>query len=221
MTVNDDAFRQSILAELTWDSRVDQSRVDVAVTDGVATLVGTVRSYAEKLAAQDATSSVEGICDLINDIDIKPAGNAHLDDARLTNAVEKVLEWDALIPEKHLTVAVDDGWVTIGGAVDVIAQSGEVEQAIARLAGVRGITNQITVNRPDVAPDDVRHAIRQALQRRAAHRASHIDVIVDGGSVTLRGTLQTALEKIAVLGAVGHAPGIELVCDELIVEPNS
>jgi osmotically-inducible protein OsmY len=72
-----------------------------------------------------------------------------------------------------------------------------------------------------MTPNDVRQAITEALQRRASHRADHIDVIVDGRTVTLRGTTQTHLEKTAILGAVSHAPGIETVSDELQVDPGS
>jgi osmotically-inducible protein OsmY len=223
MAINsdDDALLAAVLAELAWDTRVDQSLIDIGVARGVVTLVGTVGSYAEKLAVQHAASTIEGVHDLINDIDVKPTNRAHPSDACLTEMAEQVLAWDAVIPEQHLTAAVTDGWIMLTGHVDVAAQRHEAELVLSRLAGVRGVTNQITVADPEIGPDEVRRAINQALQRRAAHRANHIDVTIDNRIVTLRGPTQTHLEKAAILGAVSHAPGIERICDELHVDPNT
>ncbi|MCP4962878.1 MAG: BON domain-containing protein [Actinomycetia bacterium] len=218
---DDDALRDTVLAELAWDSNIDESQVDVGVDGGVVTLVGTAYSYAEKLAVQQAALAVEGVHDLVNDIDVKPRAETRPSDARLTELAEQALSWDALVPDQDLEVLVTDGSVVLSGEVGVASQRQEAERAVAHLEGVRGVTNRITVAEPDMTPDEVRQAITEALHRRASHRADHIDVVVDGRTVTLRGTTQTRLEKVAILGAVTHAPGIEVVCDELRIDPNT
>lgn len=218
---DDKELRRAVLDELHWDAHVDESKVDVGVEVGAVTLVGTVGSYSEKLAAQDAAAAVEGVHDLVNDIDVKSTAQTGPSDSALTVIVEQVLTWDALVPEQQLTASVVDGWITLKGHVGVDAQRREAELLVARLGGVRGITNEIEVAKPEVGPDDVRRAITDALRRRASHRADHIDVLVNDRAVTLRGTTQSALEKTAILGAVSHAPGIELVCDELDVDTDS
>lgn len=211
----DERIRRQVADELAWDFLIDESQIEVEVTDGVVTLVGTVGSHAEKIVAQHAAEAVEGVHDLVNSIDVKPTDDLHPTDDELRKIVEQVLAWDALVPEQDLTVSVVDGLVALTGSCPTNAQAAEAERAIGRLSGVRGVLNRIGVTPPSPNPGDVRSAIEEALRRRAAHQAAHIDVIVDGDRVTLRGAVSSPLERRAVIGAVGHAPGIALVCDEL------
>lgn len=211
----DERIRRRVADELAWDFLIDESQIEVEVVDGVVMLVGTVGSHAEKIVAQHAAEVVEGVHDLVNSIDVKPVDDLHPSDDELRTIIEQVLTWDALVPEQHLEVSVVDGLVALTGTCPTTAQAGEAERAISRLSGVRGVLNRIQVTPPSPTPGDVRSTISEALRRRAAHQAAHIDVIVDGDRVTLRGTVSSPLERRAVIGAVGHAPGIALVCDEL------
>jgi osmotically-inducible protein OsmY len=219
--MRDDELRTLVLDELAWDALIDDSQIDAQVAAGTVTLVGTVPTYAEKLAAQDAAGAVDGVHDLVNEIDVKPFADTHPSDDELSVMVEHVLSWDALVPEQDLTSTVADGWVTLSGTVTTASQRAEAERAVAHLEGVRGIRNDIEIVEPDLSPHDVRDAITGALARRAAHRVGHIDVVVDGTHVTLRGPIQTEGERTAILGAVGHAPGVTTVCDELRIDPGS
>jgi osmotically-inducible protein OsmY len=125
------------------------------------------------------------------------------------------------VPDQDIAVSAADGWVTLTGTVAVDAQRIEAQRAISHLAGVRGISNGIEVHDPDLTPDDVRAAIGDALLRRASHRARHVDITVEGSTVTLEGKVQSRLEKVAILGAVTHAPGIDRVCDNLQIDPQT
>ena len=211
----DERTRRRVADELAWDFLIDESQIDVEVTDGIVTLIGTVGSYAEKVVAEHAAQAVEGVHDLVNSIDVKPPVDLHPTDEELTAIVEQVLAWDALVPEQNLTVSVADGLVALTGTCATRAQVQEAERAVTHLSGVRGVLNRINVTPPSPSPEDVRSAIEEALRRRAAHQAAQLDVVVNGSRVTLRGTVSSALERRAVIGAVGHAPGIEEVCDEL------
>ncbi len=216
---SDETLRSAVTDELAWDALIDKPQLDVQVRDGVVTIVGTVGSYAEQLAIQAAVQAVEGVHDLVSELDVKLQAGTEPDDAELAHMVSQVLAWHALVPEQRVTVAVVDGWVTLGGQVAIAGQKNEAERAIGHLSGVRGVDNRISVDGPDLAPGDVHRAISEALSRRAAHLAAHIDVTVDGRAVTLEGSVQSHLEKRAILGAVTHAPGIEIVCDELRITP--
>lgn len=218
--MRDDELRDLVVDELAWDALIDDSQIDVQVVGGIVTLVGTVPSYAEKLAAQDAARAVDGVHDLVNEIDVKRSAGAHPSDDELRVIIDRVLDWDALVPERDLNASVADGWVTLSGTVSTASQRAEAERAISHLQGVRGIRDTIEIAEPDVSTEDVHHAIVEALTRRAAHRAADIDVVIDGPSVTLRGVAQTEGEKTAILGAVSHAPGVRGVCDELRLAPS-
>jgi osmotically-inducible protein OsmY len=207
----DERLRDDVREELAWDALVDESQIDVDVVDGVVTLVGTVESYAHKLAARDAAHAVVGVRDLVDAIDVRPPSETTPTDDELAE----------LVPDHHLDVSVSDGAVVLSGEVPVASQRTEAERSISHLAGVRAIDNKISIHRPDLQPDDVRAAIDQALRRRASHRAAHIGITVDDGTVTLSGPTQTRSERTAIIGAVAHAPGIHTVQDELRIDPSS
>jgi osmotically-inducible protein OsmY len=61
--------------------------------------------------------------------------------------------------------------------------------------------------------------IEEALERRAEREAEQIGVTVDGGTVTLMGKVHSWLEKDAITGVIGHAPGVRTVNDKLRIEP--
>jgi osmotically-inducible protein OsmY len=70
-----------------------------------------------------------------------------------------------------------------------------------------------------VDPGAVRKMIEEALERRAQREAEQIGVTIDDGTVTLSGKVHSWLEKDAVVGIVGHAPGVQTVSDKLRISP--
>jgi osmotically-inducible protein OsmY len=211
----DVALRSAVLEELEWNTLLDASQLNAEVNNRVVTLVGTVDSIAEKLTAQSAVESIDGVHDVLSRIDVKVREAAQRTDEEIARVVLDVLTWDALVPEQDIMVTVDDAWVTLAGAIPTRRQAEEAERAVSHLIGIRGITNDLELSDPPVTPEAVRHSIEQALARRATHRARKIDVIVDRGTVVLRGTVESLGQMNAVHHAVGHAPGVEVIRDEL------
>lgn len=212
----DERLETAIRDELAWDFLIDESQLEVEVDDRVVTLVGTVESYAQKMVALAAVQRVAGVHDVLNAIDVKPIDTGPSDE-ELGAMVRQILTWDALVPEQHLQVQVVDGMVALTGRCATRAQALEAERAVGHLVGVRDVLNRIEVAKPSPSTVDVRRAIAEALGRRAKHQAAGIDVIVDGASVTLVGTVQSPLERRAVVAAVTHAPGIADVRDGLVI----
>ena len=62
---------------------MDDTLVGVHVDQGVGTLTGTVASYAEKLAAQDAVHRVAGVLDVANDIHVQVPGSLERTDTAI------------------------------------------------------------------------------------------------------------------------------------------
>ncbi len=215
----DSQAEAAIREELAWDSRIDDAAIDVSVDAGVAVLAGTVGSYAEKMAAIEAAQVFAGAHELVCDLDIVSAEDREPTDDELATMINSLLTWDALVPSQHLTIVVEDGFVTISGSVSTDAQRQEAELAVRRVLGVQGIADEIVVAAPTRTLGSAREAIRAALASRAAHQANHIDVTVDGAAVTLRGTVQSMAERRAIVGAVSHADGVELVNDQMLLEP--
>jgi osmotically-inducible protein OsmY len=219
MTKSDSQLQEDVRNELTWDSRLDASNVQVTVTSGVVMLTGRVTSYVQKVAAAEAAHRVWGVLDVADDILVELPGTITVTDADIAHAVRSVLMLDATIPAERIQSTVSDGWVTLEGQVDLWHQYQEAERAVRNIVGVVGISNKISVTPQIITTEQVRAAIEDAIERQAERTAERIRVAVCDGVVTLAGKVRSLREKQAVLAAIGHAPGVITVDDQLIVDP--
>ncbi len=217
--MSDEAIKHAVERELGWDTRVEEAEIGVAVHERVVTLTGTVSSYAEKLAAEQAAHRVPGVLDVANDIQVRVPGSLTRGDPDIAQAVRHALEWDVLVPDERIRSTVSGGWVTLEGDVDLLRERDDAERAVQRLAGVRGVHDKIEVRSRTVAPDAIRRAIEEALERRAEREAERIQVSVSEGVVTLSGNVSSLPEKRAILGLVSHTPGVRAVNDQLHIRP--
>lgn len=216
---SDKELERDVGHELRWDSRIGETTINVRVRDGVATLTGIVTSYAKKLAAQEAAHRVTGVLDVANDIEVKPANGSARRDTEIAAAVRSALEWDALVPNEQIKSTVSDGWVTLEGNVNYWREREDAERAILRLSGVIGVTNKITILKRAVDAEELREQIESALERRADREAERLRVDIHDGAVDLWGRVHSWQEKRAVLGSIGHAPGVSRVVDHLRIDP--
>jgi osmotically-inducible protein OsmY len=191
----------------------------VSVKKGVVTLTGAVDSYAKKLAAQKAAHRVPGVLDVANEIEVKVMGSLRRTDSEIAQATRHALEWDVLVPSDQIHSTVANGWVTLEGEAEYYSERADAERAVSRLTGVRGVTNNIAVCAPPVEPERMKSLIEDVLERRAGLEAKRIRVSVNEGDVTLMGAVKSWDEKKAILGAVGHAPGVKMIHDHLFIEP--
>lgn len=218
-TRTDSEIQQAVWRELKWDTRVAETEVGVTVEDGVVTLTGTVDSYAKKLAAKESAHRVRGVLDVANDIQVQVPGSLSRTDPDIAQAVRNSLEWDVWVDEQRIQSTVSNGFVTLEGEVRLLREREDVERVIRRLAGVRGVTNEIEVKPEPISSEAVRKAIEEALERRAEREAQHLKVEVNDGHVKLSGRVRSWAEKRAIYGTVSHAPGVRSVVENLFVDP--
>jgi osmotically-inducible protein OsmY len=159
------------------------------------------------------------VLDVANDIEVKPAGAFVRTDTDIAMAVRNALEWDALVNNERIQSTVSDGWVTLEGDVDFWREREDAERAILRLAGVVGVVNKIKIQERPVDPEEIREQIEYALERRADREAERLRVDVKDGAVDLWGRVHSWQEKRAVIGSIGHAPGVTQVRDHLQIDP--
>ena len=215
----DTQIRQDVLDELNWDARMDSSEVGVQVDRGIVTLIGTVGSYAKKLAAKNAAHRVAGVLDVVNDLLVDLPDSLKRKDQDIARAIRQALEWDVLVPEDRLHSTVSQGWVILEGEVDTQSQREDAKTAVERLAGVRGVANQIVVkSRTRPSAERIRSSIVEALDRQVHREVNRITIGVSGGVVTLSGAVRSWAEKNAVLNVVQFAPGVERLEDELMID---
>lgn len=211
-------LQHDVLSELSWDTRVDSTLVGVEVAGGIVTLSGTADCWAKKHAAEQAAHRVTGVLDVANDITVRPSWTAGTTDAEIAATVRHALVADQLVPDDRIQTTIEEGLVTLEGVVDYCSQREDAARAIRHLAGIRGVFNRIVVEPPSlIAPEAVRAAITAAIERHATRAANKTALDIEGGQVTLKGTVETAAERRAIVGAAVATRGVQMVVDRLHV----
>lgn len=205
-----------VQAELAWDPAITPATVGVTVKDGLVSLTGHLDTFAQKHAAERAVRRVAGVRGVAVELDVRLAAEHRRSDTEIAQAAAAALRWNSLVPDDHVKAEVDDAWVTLTGEVDWPYQFSSAEQCIRPLTGVRGVTNLVTL-KPHVRGDDIARQIAAALVRHAEREARHIDVDVDGGTVTLTGSVDSLAEHEAAVGAAFGTRGVTSVVDKLKV----
>jgi osmotically-inducible protein OsmY len=214
--MGDKTLRQSIIDELDFDPSVESAHIGVAAEDGVVTLSGYVKSYAEKIAAERAVKRIKGVRAIAEEIEIRYANDRKTSDDQIAKRALDILAWDTTIPPGKVQVKVQEGWVTLMGDVDWQYQRSSAETVVRRLSGVLGITNSIAV-KPRVEPTDVKIRIENALKRSAQIEADSIKVSAIGGKVTLEGRVHAWYERDLAERTAWAAPGVVSVEDRIVV----
>src|SRR5450432_2937911 len=83
MTKTDIQLKKDIETELSWDPKVNAAQIGVAVDQGAVSLLGTVDTYAEKWAAEDATKRVSGVRTVAQDLKVKILGEHARSDSEI------------------------------------------------------------------------------------------------------------------------------------------
>jgi osmotically-inducible protein OsmY len=207
-------LKRDVIAELAWDPTVRSTAVGVAVKDGVVTLTGHLDTFAEKHAVERALRRVSGVKAIALELDVKLSPDHQRSDTDIANAVEQALKWNTLVPVDRIRVTVDQGWVTLQGELEWDYQRRSAEKAIRPLMGVVGLSNEIVL-KPRVTPNDLQRRITDALTRQAEREVKHMQIVVDGSTVTLKGTVNSWHERDAAQGVAWQAPGVRAVINEL------
>jgi hypothetical protein len=144
-----------------------------------------------------------------------------LTDTSLTDAVMANLEGDPRIPESlEIAVAADDGFVTLRGTVESFSQRRAAAQDAKKVDGVYDLDNQLKVNltgadrRDD---DEIRGAALQNLIWDVEVPSDLVDVKVQDGWVTVKGSVSYQFESDAAYDDVASLYGVLGVTNEIVV----
>jgi osmotically-inducible protein OsmY len=210
--------QHEVIAALAWEPRVVQpSNIGIAVTDGVVTLSGTVKSYPEKLAAEKATRRVDGVKAIAEEIKVHLGSDPKTADHEIAKRIVDVFSWNERIPNERMAVTVESGWVTLSGEVDWTYQNEEANNAVGRIEGVVGITNHVAVLSLPVAAD-LRDRVLGAFKRQAEMDACSLSIETKGSVVKLGGSVKSRNERAIAARVVEATPGVTKVRNHIQVE---
>ena len=207
-------IREAVEAELRFDPLVEPADIAVRNINGDVALNGTVPSYPQYLEAAAAAQRVGGVKNVHNHLEVVlPPGN-YRDDAMLTTAANNALAANITVPD-GVEATAHEGNVELTGTVEHGPQRAAAELAVAGLAGVRSIRDDIEIG-GDADPGGVAAGVQDALDRSAlVADDSDVGVYTSGNMVTLTGHVRTWAEHDAVVGAAWMASGVSGVRDEL------
>jgi osmotically-inducible protein OsmY len=143
-------------------------------------------------------------------------------DTQLQQDVMDELRWEPSIFEKEIAVAVKDGVVTLGGYVQSYAQKRAAEQAVARVAGVRAVAEDIQVKLPTSrlrSDTEIAHAVVNALKWDTEIPDELLKSKVENGWVTLQGSVNFFYLKSAAERCVRFLNGVKGVSNLISVKP--
>jgi osmotically-inducible protein OsmY len=208
----DSQLQQDVNAELKWEPSVHAARIGVEAKDGVVTLAGQVDSYAEKWSAERAALRVSGVKTMASALQVQLPSLSQRSDADVAAAVENVLEWASALSAGGVKVMVEQGWVTLSGAVDWQFQKQAAGDSVRLLMGVVGVDNQIGI-KPSASASVVSSDIAAALQRAAIADARKIHIAIHGSDITLSGTVGDWAERETAVNSAWATPGVSNVVD--------
>jgi osmotically-inducible protein OsmY len=228
-----------VRSRLEFEPRVNLHRYPVRIeisSDGTVALEGDVESIAaKKIALRLAASEpgVTGIVDRLRVVPVRPMGDGeirdHVRDAlvgepALSECAIAIREDDRLKTirageepvHKRLEIEVRDRVVTLNGVVDSLAQKRIAGLLAWWVPGARDVVNGIGVWPPqDDSDDEIRDAVRFALEKDPLVNAPQVRTRVKDAAVTLEGIVANDQESAAAEADAWHTFGVDRVYNRL------
>lgn len=215
----DEELKMEVIRQIKADRKISNSdRIKVDVAERIVTLGGYVGHYMDQIEAVSAVECVPGVEGVVQEIEVELPEAAKRNDEEIARSACTAIEHNSTIPPNRVKVTVGDGWVTLDGELDEQHQKDEAEETVAKVLGVRGITNNIVTKCP-VRPYDITLQIERNFRHLATHHARDIHVEVRDGKVILSGIVRAWIEKSEAQEAAYEVPGVEEVENQLEMSP--
>ncbi|MGH8065190.1 MAG: BON domain-containing protein [Candidatus Entotheonellia bacterium] len=143
-------------------------------------------------------------------------------DAELQHDVENELRWEPSVEATQIGVSVQDGIVTLNGAVDLYAEKLAAVRAAQRVYGVKAVADDIQVRLPgssERTDADIARAAVNVLEWNDSVPRDRVKVTVRNGWVTLEGDLEWQYQRMAAEQAVQHLKGVKGVTNAMTIKP--
>jgi len=132
------------------------------------------------------------------------------------------LEWEPGVNAADIGVAVKDGVVTLSGYVANLPEKWAVEDAVKRVAGVKGWANEIQVRLPafiERTDTEIAQAAVNALEWNVALPRDRVKVKVEDGWLTLEGEIEHQYQKNLAAQTVYNLTGVKGISNLISVMP--
>lgn len=219
----DSSIEQKVTQDLSQKKQF--SNVQASVEDGIVTLKGTVDRYQDKLDAAKKARKVEHASGVRNLIEV--AGPT-VPDTQLQAQIAKKLRYDRVgyydNMFDYLSIGVNNGVATVSGATMNDVARDSALAIVQRMPGVKDVVNNITLLPVSIFDDSIRLRTAQAIYRDpvlgkyATDPSKPIRIVVDNGTVSLYGAVDSAMDKQIAGMRANEVPGAFRVENHLTVD---
>jgi len=223
-------IKRDVTSALFRDPATDSYEIEVEVDDRKVTLNGTVQSWAEKRLSESVVKSVKGVHEIQNNITIEY--KEQRSDYEITQDVKGRLANDVKIFDSLIEVEVDDGTVNLIGTVGSLKEKNRA-LSDAWVNGVNDVNtdalmvqwwarDHLSKKKKTVLKDsEIQKAVKDALVYDPRVFSFNPEVHVEQGVITLTGTVDNYLAKLAAEEDARNTVGVLMVQNYLKVRPVS
>ena len=223
----DDRIETSFKNSFVYKTYLKDEHISISSKDGVVTLDGSVLNDSHKPMAQDVAEALPGVKSVENRIKVSgaPAENS---DKWLSMRVKTALLYHRSVNGHKTEVHVKDGHVTLKGEAANQAQKELTTETVKDVVGVKGVDNEMTVEKTPEKPDqtlgesiDDSSITAQVKSSLLLHRSTGVlrtKVETMDGVVTLSGHARNAAERDLVTKLVMDINGVKSVVNNMAIE---
>jgi osmotically-inducible protein OsmY len=143
-------------------------------------------------------------------------------DLELKNDIVAELAYEPSVNAADIGVSVKEGMVSLNGSVNSYAAKLAVAHGAKRVAGVKGVTDEVVVHLPDFyrrTDDEVAAAAAKSIDSIIGVPNGAVSVMVRDGWLTLEGIVEGLYQKNAAEEAVQNLPGVKGIINLIIIRP--
>lgn len=212
-TPTDDGVRAQIEQRLADRS---MSGLTVTVSQGVATVEGTVVSAWARSQACEQPRSVNGVASIDCNVTVRRGPS---DRVIMREVERRIQDYAFYTIHDNVEVAVKDGCVTLTGEMMADARARTVGDIAARVPGVVEVDNfvrtMVLSPRDDVIRYEIAGRIYSNLVFAYEEIPSSVHIVVEKGRVKLTGTVPSELERQMAEMLASAVPGVVRVENRL------
>lgn len=143
-------------------------------------------------------------------------------DSQLQQDVMAELKWEPAVHAAQIGVEVKDGVVTLAGEVSSYTEKLHAERAAQRVSGVQALAvdMQVKLSSFGLRTDaDIAASARNILNWTSTLPADAIQVLVEGGWLTLSGHVEWQFQRQDAANSVRHLVGVTGVSNQIAIKP--
>lgn len=138
----DETIATNVNNALLWHPDIDSTHVTPTLHQGRVTLRGSVGSYWQKVLAGEIVSGVQGVLDVVNELAVVPSKD--ISDQVIASDIISGLERNAYVDPETIRVTVQNGLVTLTGAVGSVLAYRSAHSVAQYTEGVVDVINKLT-----------------------------------------------------------------------------